>query len=136
MILRVFFGIIVLLHGLVHLWFVALAQQWFPYEPEMGWTGESWLFTPLIGDAATRMLSSGLYVLVTLAFVVGAIGMFAQAAWWQTLLVFAAACSTFFILLFFDGKLDMIVQKGLIAVLINAAILVALLVFNWPAASV
>jgi hypothetical protein len=42
----------------------------------------------------------------------------------------SAALSTAVILLFWDGGLQMLVQKGLIGLLINVGILVALLVFR------
>jgi hypothetical protein len=36
------------------------------------------------------------------------------------------------IALFWDGGLQRIVEKGLLGFLINAALLIALLLFNWP----
>jgi hypothetical protein len=98
----------------------------------MGWTRASWLFTPLLGDVATRWLASVLLVLVTIAFGVGTVGLLAQQAWWPPLVVASAACSTVAILLLWNGSMQMVVQKGLVGPKINMAILVALLVFRWP----
>ena len=131
---RFLFGIFIVLHGLVHLWYVTLSQRLVEFQPEMGWTGKSWLFSPLLGDAATRSLATVLYGLATLGFVIGGIGIFAQQAWWRPLVIGSATFSAAIILLFWDGGLRMLVQKGLIGLLINIVLLVALLVFGWPSA--
>ena len=130
--LRFLFGVFVLLHGLVHLWYVTLSQRWVEFQAEMGWSGASWLLTPLLGDAATRTLATLLYALAALGFVGGAIGIFAGQAWWRPVVVGSAAFSAVTILIFWDSGLQMIVEKGLAGFLIDAALLVALLVFDWP----
>ncbi|NIV29154.1 MAG: hypothetical protein GWN58_06480 [Anaerolineae bacterium] len=126
------YGIFVLLHGLVHLWYVTLSQQWVEFQPEMGWTGESWLFSPLLGDGATRGLATVLYSLATLGFVAGGVGVLARQDWWRPVVIGSAAFSAVIIILFWDGGLPRIVEKGLLGFLINVALLVALLVFDWP----
>lgn len=130
--LRFLYGIFVLLHGLVHLWYVTLSQRWVAFQPEMGWTGESWLFSPLLSDGAARGLATGLYSLASLGFVVGGIGVFARQAWWRPAIIGSAAFSAVIIALFWDGGLQKIVEKGLLGFLINAALLIALIVFDWP----
>lgn len=129
---RFLFGVFVLLHGLVHLWYVTLSQRWIEFRAEMGWSGESWLLTPLLGDAATRTVATLLYALATLGFVGGAIGIFAGQAWWRPAIVGSATFSAVTILIFWDGGLQMIVEKGLLGFLINLAILIVLLVFDYP----
>ncbi|MGD2207148.1 MAG: hypothetical protein PVH17_10240 [Anaerolineae bacterium] len=129
---EILFGIFIVLHGLVHLWYVTLSQGLVEFQAEMGWTGESWLFSPLFGGAATRLLATVLYSLAAFSFVAGGVGFFAQWAWWRPVIIGSAAFSAVIILLFWDGGLQMIVEKGLIGFLINAALLVALLVFDWP----
>jgi hypothetical protein len=127
--LYVLFGVFVVLHGLVHLWFVSLSQRLVAFQPEMGWSGTSWLFTNLLSDGATRLLASGLYVLVTLAFAVSGVGIFLRADWWRPLLIASAICSSAIILLFWDGSLQLVINKGLLGLLINVGILLALLPF-------
>ena len=129
--LRFFFGVFVMLHGLVHLWFVALSQGLVEFEPDMGWTSESWLLSGLLGEAATRRLAGVVFALATVPFLVGGVGLLVGAGWWRTLLMAAAIFSTGSILLYWDGRPTMIVQKGLIAVLINAGIVGALFLINW-----
>jgi hypothetical protein len=130
---RFLVGIFIVLHGLVHLWFVVLSQRLVEFQAEMGWTGKSWLFSPLPGDAITRSLASVLYVLATIGFVAGGIGIFVQQEWWRPVVVASAAFSAAIIVLFWDGGMQMLVQKGLIGLLINIVILVALLILRWSA---
>lgn len=125
-------GIFLVLHGLVHLWYVTLSQRWIEFEVEMGWSGESWLLTPVFGDRATRTIVGGLCALATLGFVAGGLGLVFRAAWWRPVVIGSAVVSTAIVLFFWDGRLEMVVEKGLIALIINGALLVALLAWNWP----
>jgi hypothetical protein len=133
--LRTLFGILIILHGLVHLWFVVLSQQLVDFQPEMGWTGRSWLFTGLIGDAATRWLATIIYSLATLAFLVSGIGLFTRGNGWRPVLIGAALLSAVAILLFWDGVTALLVQRGLIGFLLDLAILFVVLVLQWPAST-
>ncbi len=133
--LRFLAGSFIVLHGLVHLWYVTLSLELVAFQPEMGWSGRSWVFTHLLGDATTRALATGLYGLATIAFVVSGSGIFLRADWWRPVLVGAAIFSSAIILLFWDGSLQLLVLKGLLGLLINVGILIALLLLKWPAAA-
>lgn len=125
---RILAGLIIVLHGLVHLWYFTLSQKLVEFQPEMGWTGKSWIFTNLIGDAATRSLASVLYVLAAIGLVAGGTGIFIQQDWWRPVLAGSAIFSSAVILLFWDGSTAMLVQKGMLGFLINLVILAAVLV--------
>ncbi|MCZ7571675.1 MAG: hypothetical protein M5U01_24255 [Ardenticatenaceae bacterium] len=131
--LRSVIGLFIVLHGLVHLWYFVLSQRLVEFKPEMGWTGRSWIFTNLLGDPATRSLAGGLYLMATLALVASGIGLFFRAEWWRPLLVGSALFSAAIIFLTWDGRMQLVVQKGLIGALISVVILLALLVLKWPA---
>ena len=122
-------GIFIVLHGLVHLWYFTLSQRLIQFQAEMGWTGKSWLFTSPVGDTPTRSIASVLYILATLGFIAGGIGIFIHQTWWRPTLMISAIFSSAVILLFWDGNAEMLIQKGLIGFFINIAILVILLVF-------
>jgi hypothetical protein len=124
---RVLAGLFVIAHGLVHLWFVVLSREWVPFEPEMGWTGASWLLTGVLGDAATRSLASVLYALVALVFVIGGIGILVGGLWARPILIGVASLSAAMIVIFWDGQPGMIVEKGLLGFLISVGVLVVTL---------
>ncbi|MCL7454159.1 MAG: hypothetical protein M8467_14040 [Anaerolineae bacterium] len=119
-------GIFMVLHGLVHLWYLTLSQGLVEFEAEMGWTGRSWLFSAFLGDAAMRWLATALFAVATMGFVAGGLGLVAQQEWWEPVTIVTAAISVVTILLFWDGGMQMLVQKGLIGFLIDIAILLVL----------
>ncbi len=125
-------GVFMVLHGLVHLLYAAHSRRLLELRPEMVWPDGSWAFAKLLGDEATRLLASLSYVLAAAAFVLGGIGLFAGQAWWRPMCVASAAFSGAIVLLFWDGKMQRLTDQGAIAVLINGAILIAVLVMRWP----
>lgn len=127
--LRFAIGIFIILHGLVHLWYVTLSQGLVEFQPEMGWAGNSWLLSNLLGDAATRSLASAGYILGAIAFAAAGVGILVNSGWWRPMLLGSAVFSSAVIALLWDGSTQMLVQKGLLGLAINVAILVALLVF-------
>ena len=132
--LRTAFGLLVILHGLVHLWPFVLSRGLLEYKPEMGWTGESWLLTGIAGDGATRAAASVLYAAATLTFVASGVGIIAEADWWRPLVVGSALLSGIVILVFWDGTGGQLVEKGLVGLLIDVGIILLVVVANWPRA--
>jgi hypothetical protein len=130
--LRLVVGVFLVLHGLVHLLYFGQSRRLFELQPGMAWPEGSWAFSKLFGDGATRWLASISCVLAAIGFVVGGIGIFAGQAWWRPVVVGSAAFSAAIFVLFWDGKLQKLANKGAIAILINGAILVAVLIFQWP----
>ena len=120
------------LHGLVHLLYFGHSRRYFELKPGLTWPDGSWVFSKILGDKPTRMLASAFCVLAAIGFLVGGIGIFAKQAWWQPVVVCSAVFSAVIYMLFWDGKRQMLDGKGLFAILINTAILVALLVLKWP----
>lgn len=124
--LRTLTGTFIILHGLVHLWYVTLSQGLVPFKAEMGWSGHSWLFTPTLGAGLTRPLAGVLYIIATAAFVAGGAAWMSQAGWARPLLAAAALLSSALILLFWPDGLNLWMEKGLIGLLVNIALLLAL----------
>ena len=125
-------GIFFLLHGLVHLLYFGQSIRLFELQPGMVWPDNSWVFGGLFGNEATRVLASGACILAAIGFVAGGIAIFATQAWWRPVVLGSAAFSALIFILLWDGQLQALANKGLIGILINLAILVALLVFRWP----
>ena len=116
-------GIFILLHGLVHLWYFTLSRGLVEFKPDMGWTGKSWLLTPMLGDETTRTLAGIFYVLATFLFVISSIGIFSRGAWNTQALWIASIFSSAVILICWDGHTQMAVQKGVVGLAINMAII-------------
>ena len=121
---RTFAGIFIILHGLVHIWYVVLSFNLVTFQPDMGWTGSSWLFTSLKSNQLIRIFAGVLFILSTILFVISGITILTNFSGANTILSIAAILSTITLLVFWDGKTDMIVQKGVIGVIINLVIIV------------
>lgn len=130
--LRFLIGLFIILHGLVHLWYFTLSQRLVEFRPEMGWTGRSWILSNLLGDSTTRLLAGALFVLVAIAFVISGVGLFFLAEWRWTALISSAIFSCAIILIFWDGSMQLIIQKGLIGFLISLVMLLVLLLLKRP----
>jgi hypothetical protein len=130
---RTLFAIFIVLHGLVHLLYFGQSWRLFELQPGMVWPDGSWAFAKLLGDEATRVLASVACILAAAGFVAGGIGLLVKQAWWRPAGVGSAAFSAIIFLLLWDGGLQQLDNKGGVGLLINVAILVAVLVFQWPA---
>lgn len=130
--LRILFGIFIILHGLVHMLYFGQSGRYFELRPGMVWPDGSWAFSRPLGDSATRNLASALLVITAIGFVIGGIGIFTKQAWWRLVLLVTAVFSSVIYFLFWDGGWQHLDNKGGIGILINLAILAALLVFQWP----
>lgn len=131
--MNILIGIFILLHGLVHMWYVTLSQGWVEFQANMGWTGKSWLLSNLLGNDLSHMVATIFYSLSTISFLVAGIGLLAKQDWSRTWMIVASVISTITILVFWDGNLSMPVEKGALALLINIGILVAIFFFGWLA---
>lgn len=127
---RFLLGVVLVLHGLVHVWFFVLARGLVQFRSEMGWSGRSWLLTSLIGDAPTRTLASIVLLLATAGLSIGGIGFLGQQPWSRPLLIASAALSAAILIIFWDGSTQFVVEKGLMGVLIDAAIVAGLLLWR------
>lgn len=130
--LRFIFGVFMVLHGLVHLLYFGQSARYFALQPGLVWPDGSWALAKLLGDRATRTLASLSCVLAALGFVVGGIGMLVRLAWWRPVIIASAMFSAVLFLLCWDGKPQRMDDKGGIGILINLAILISLLVLQWP----
>jgi hypothetical protein len=129
---KILFGIFIILHGLVHMFYFGQSIRIFELTPEFVWPDGAWAFSKLLGVETNRKLAGILLVVVTIPFVIGGIGIFINQAWWQPVVVGSAAFSAIIFILFWDGRAGMLSEKGFVGILINLALLVMLLVFKWP----
>lgn len=123
-------GIFIALHGLVHLWFVTLSQGWVEFQPEMGWSGSSWVLTGILGEGPTRMLAGLLYSLAAVGLVASGIGIAIRGSWAESLLLASAGLSTAVIVTFWDGEAGMFVEKGMLGVVTNLGVFAYVMLAN------
>ena len=129
---RIIVGVFLVLHGLVHLLYLGQSARFFELQPGMTWPAGSWAFSKFLGDKAARTLASILCVLAALGFVIGTAGLLASQSWWRAAVVVPAVLSAVLYILFWNGHLQHLDHQGGVGVLLDVAILIAVLVFRWP----
>jgi hypothetical protein len=110
--------------GWAHIWYVILSQRLIEYKDEMGWTGESWILSSLLGEPVTRHVSTLGYSLSLIGFILGGASLYMGKGWARTIILVSAAVSSATIATFWDGELSMLKEKGLIGLMINLAVIV------------
>lgn len=130
--LRFIVGVFIVLHGLVHLLYFGQSRRLFELQSGMVWPDGSWAFSKLLGDETTRLLASIACILAAISFMAGGTGVLASQRWWRPLVVGSAAFSTVMLILLWNGQMQKLDDQGAIGVLINVAILVAVLILRWP----
>jgi len=130
--ISIIFAVFLVLHGLVHLLYWGQSAGHFELQPGLAWPDEAWAFSRLLGNEATRSLANVLLILSTIVFITGAVGLFARQSWWRPVTAVAAGFSALIYLLLWNGRLQAMDNNGWVGILINIAVLVAILVFRWP----
>ena len=120
---RLALGVFLVLHGLVHIWYVVLSQGWVEVEDQMGWNGTSWLLSGLLPSNTILSVASLFYVVVTVGFVAGGVGYALDQDWASPVLVGAAILSTVVLVAMWDGQFDLLVEKGILGVVINLGVI-------------
>ncbi len=132
MLIRIIFGVFCVLHGLVHMLYFGQSARYFELQPGLLWPDGAWAFSKLLGDDATRRLASACLLAAAIGFVVAGAGVFMQQTWWRPVIVSAAVFSAVIYFLFWNGTMQQLDDQGWIGILINIALLVAVLVLKWP----
>jgi hypothetical protein len=130
--IRIIAGVFLILHGLVHLLYLGQSARRFELQPGLTWPEGSWAFSKLLGEDGARTLAGIFCILAAAGFVIGGVGILAGQPWWGTAAVASAVVSTVLYVLFWDGRATRLADQGGVALLINAAILLAVFVFRWP----
>ena len=128
----VIFGIFLIMHGLVHLLYFGQSRRFFELQPGMLWPDVSWAFSKLLGVEKTRLLAGFFCILAAAGFVFGGVGVLIKQVWWPPVIVGSAAFSSVTFILLWDKKRQKLHDKGAFNILINVAILVAVLILKWP----
>jgi hypothetical protein len=130
--INIIVGVFFVLHGLVHLLYFGQGWRIFELTPGLTWPDQSWAFARLLGDQATRVLASAACILAAVGFAAGGVAIFLKQSWWHPAVVGSAVFSSVLYLLFWDGEMQKLNDKGWIGILINLAILGIVLLLRWP----
>ena len=130
--IKVITGVVLVLHGLVHLLYFGQSNRLFELQPGMIWPDGSWAFSKLLGDNSTRTLASITCILAAAGFVIGGAGIFFGQSWWRTAVVASAVFSGVSHILLWNGRLQHLDGQGGVGLLIDVFILAAVLVLRWP----
>jgi hypothetical protein len=125
-------AVFIVLHGLVHMLYFGQGARFFELQPGMVWPGGSWAFSRYLSDVTLRNIASIALIMATVGYVVAGMGILFKQTWWRPVTIGAAILSSVIFLLFWDGSLRNLDNKGGVGILINLAILASLLVFELP----
>lgn len=131
-VIKVITGVFLMLHGLVHLLYYGQSARFFELQPGLTWPDGSWAFSKLLGEDGTRTLASIFCILAAAGCVIGGASIFAGQSWWRTAVAVSIAFSGILYILFWNGQSQRLANQGVIGLLIDMAILVAVFIFRWP----
>lgn len=126
--IRIVFGIVIILHGLVHLLYFGQSARFFELQQGMVWPSGSWAFSKLVGDGIARILANVSLILAAVGFAVGGLALLFKQAWFQPVVAGAAVLSILIYILFWNGKMLNLDNQGGVGILIDVAILVSMFV--------
>lgn len=125
-------GGFLLLHGLVHLLYFGQSARRFELQPGLTWPDGSWVFSKLLNEKGTRQLASIGCIIAAAGFILAGAGVLLGQGWWRIVTIASAVFSGLLYILLWDGKLKRLDQQGGVGLLIDIAILTAILVLHWP----
>ena len=130
--IKIIAGVFLILHAIVHLLYFGQSARLFEMQPGLTWPDGSWAFSKLLGDNTTRSLAVIFCILAAAGFVIGGAGIFFSQSWWRTAVIASAVFSVALYILFWNGRLQHLDSQGGVGLLIDAAILAAILALRWP----
>lgn len=122
---RAILAIIVGAHGIGHVLFLVPLLG----IADWGQSASSWL---LPNEEGMKVAGGVIWAVALFGFVAAAIGIFGQLSWWRTAATIAALVSLVGLVLFWENPPT---QPVIAAAIFDIVVLLALLVFKWPSAS-
>lgn len=130
---KIGFGIFLVLHGLVHLLYLGQSVRFFELQPGLVWPDGAWLWARFLTNEAGRWVTAVSLIIATVGFVASGIGVWGEFGWWRAAVVGTAVFSSLLYLVAWDGGWQNLDDKGGVGLLINVALVTAVLFLrNWP----
>lgn len=129
--MKIFIGIFIILHGLVHLFYFAHSKRIFELRPGMEWPDNSWVLSKYMETNTIRGFSAVICCLVAAAFVISGLAYLANAVWATNLSIISAIFSSAIFILLWNGRLKKLDNQGAIAIIINISIWFVLTFLPW-----
>ena len=129
--LRFIIALVLFIHGIGHIMGVMPILGLSTMET---WNARSWLLTDLLGNTITRIIGFILFVAALIGFVGAALGLMdwlVPHEWWRSLATVSSVISLVAIGLFWNAFVSFFPNK-IGAIVVDAAVLVGLLIANWP----
>ena len=128
----VLYGVFTILHGLVHLFYAGQSARVFELQSGMTWPDRSWLLDGILTEQTGRSIATAGLVASAVIFAAAGLGLFVRGAWWRPVMITAAALSSAVFVLFWDGAVAKLHDKGAVGVAINVAMVVLAVGFGLP----
>ncbi len=122
--LLILYALILLVHGLLFVLYGSFAKEWWP---------RSWLLAGRLDPGMLRVLVLTVLSSCAFLFSIAALGLVMGQPWFRDWLTAGGILSTLSMLTFWDGQFNALDEKGLVGILINIALLIAVYVFKYPA---
>ena len=128
--IKVIFGIFIILHGIVHLIYTGHSFRLFKVQAGLEWPDGSWALSYFLKNDSIRIIAGIFCIIAFIGFILGSIGVFSNSIWWRPVVIGTAAFSTIILILLWDGIMQKLPEKGVIAILINLAIIAVVLIIQ------
>lgn len=130
--MKIIFALFIILHGAVHLLYFAQSNRYFALKPGMTWPSGSWVFTNFLSDHVLRIFANVLLVLTSFGFIASGVGILIDQSWWRAFLIASSLLSSFIYVVFWNGKNHNLDGQGLIAIVIDIAMIILAVFIHWP----
>jgi hypothetical protein len=129
--LKTIFGILIILHGFVHLLYFGHSARYFELQPGLTWPDGAWLLSRIFNQSVLRNIAGISMIISAFTQIVGGASFLFRQEWARVLIIIGAVISSLAFFLCWNGRFQGMADQGWFGILINVGIIVALSVFQW-----
>ena len=130
MLVKIVFGIFLILHGVVHLLYMGQSTRLFELTPGLIWPDGAILLSKMFSVETVRTIATAALIISAVGFVAGGILFFFDQSWWKTIIIAIAIFSSILYLISWDGNMQSIHDKGAVGILLNILIIAGIVVWQ------